>query len=435
MKSSSISSRFPLSTSFPRLTYSICIQISFNTFISYQHLSPTYLAFTSSISLHTDPKHINRLSRTKTGVRKKARLVAKGFTQQQGVDYRETFSPVAKMVTVKTLLALATIRGWHLQQFDFNNAFLHGELNEEIYMKRPPGYNKGKSGQVYKLLRSLYGLKQASRQWYSKFSTFLISFGFIQSKLDYSLFTWSDGEHFTALLVYVDDIAVASNSLDSINMIKEFLNQHFKIKDLENLRYFLGIEVARSPLGIHLCQRKYTLDILADSGILGSKPTKIPIEQNQGLSKDSGLPLPDPSVYRRLIGRLLYLTITRPDISYSVQTLSQFMAHPSTIHLAVADKILKYLKRAPGQGIILSSSSSLSLQGYCDSDWASCPDTRRSTTGFCIFLGNSLISWKSKMQSIVSRCSAEAEYRAMSTTCSKFTWLRQLLVDLKVDHP
>lgn len=224
----------------------------------------------------------------------------------------------------------------------------------------------------------------------------MVAFGFTQSKVDYNLFTCITATTFTALLVYVDDIVVASNSLESISALKTFLNTHFRIKDLGTLRYFLGIEVARSPKGIHLCQRKYTLDILADLGNLACKPLKLPMDQNHKLSKSSGTPLADPTSYRQLIGRLLYLTLTGPDISYPIQVLSQFMDHPSTSHLAAAHKVLRYLKNAPGQGILLSSSSPLQLRGYCDSDWASCPDTRKSVTGFCIFLGHSLISWRSK---------------------------------------
>ncbi|KAF5443208.1 hypothetical protein F2P56_035785 [Juglans regia] len=185
----------------------------------------------------------------------------------------------------------------------------------------------------------------------------------------------TNGNSFTALLIYVDDILVASDSLSSIAVIKDSLHNKFKIKDLGVLRYFLGIEVAQSSEGIHICQRKYALDILADSGVLGSKPVKIPMEQNLKLSKTTGSPLADPSIYRRLIGRLLYLTITRPDISYPVQTLSQFMDQPTTTHLASAQKILRYIKATPGQGLLLSSTSELHLNSYCDFDWASCPDT------------------------------------------------------------
>ncbi|XP_042956303.1 uncharacterized mitochondrial protein AtMg00810-like [Carya illinoinensis] len=302
-------------------------------------------------------------------------------------------------------------------------------------MNKPPDYSKGGPNQVSKLLKSLYGLKQASIQWYAKLTSHLLDFGFSQSKADYSLFVKTTNDSFTALLVYVDDILVASDSHDSIAALKVFLNDHFKIKDLGPLRYFLGIEVARCSQGIYICQCKYALDILADSGTLGSKPIKVPMDQNLKLSKAVGSTLKDPSIYRRLVGRLLYLTITRPDISYVVHTLSQFMATPTSAHLAAAHKVLKYIKTTPAQGILFSTASSLQLSTYCDSDWASCPDTRRSVTGYCVLIGNSLISWKSKKQIVVSHSSAEAEYRAMAATCSELTWLRFLLTDLQVDHP
>jgi len=182
--------------------------------------------------------------------RYKARLVTKGYTQEEGIDYHETFSHVAKLVTVRCLLAIAAVKGWGLYQFDVKNAFLHGDLQEEIYMKRPPGYTQGQSHQVCRLLKSLYGLKQASRQWYSKFSTSLLQFGFYQSKADYSLFIKQDNRSFTALFVYVDDIIVASDSPAVVKDIKVFLNNQFKIKDLGQLRYFLGLEIARTSQGI-----------------------------------------------------------------------------------------------------------------------------------------------------------------------------------------
>jgi hypothetical protein len=288
-------------------------------------------------------------------------------------------------------------------------------------MCKLPSYSVGGTNQVCKLLKSLYGLKQASCQWYSKFSLSLIAFGFTQSKADYSLFTKVDNSSFTALLVYVDDIIVAGNCSSSIESLKSFLHNQFKIKDFGCLRYFLGLEVARSSKGIHLCQRKYVLDILADSGTLANKPLKLPLEQKFKLTKTSRDPLSDPSLYRHLIGRLLYLTITRLDICCPFQVLSQYMDTPTNIHLAIAYRVLCYIKSAPGQGILLSSSSQIQLKAFCDSDWASCPDTRRSVTGYCIFLGDSFISWKSKKQSIVSRSSTEAEYRSMASTCSELT--------------
>ncbi|KAF5467255.1 hypothetical protein F2P56_017100 [Juglans regia] len=212
------------------------------------------------------------------------------------------------------------------------------------------------------------------------------------SKADYSLFTQETHGIFIVLLVYVDDIIVANNDLNSVNDLKTFLHSKFKIKDLDSLRYFLGIEIARSAKGIHLCKRKYTLDILADSGTLGSTSTKVPMDQNLKLTKSTDTPLSDPSIYRKLIGCLLYLTISQLDISFSVQTLSQFMAQSTDAHMLAAQKVLRYLKGAPGQGLLFPSSSSFQLEAYYDLDWASCPDTRQSVTGYYIFLGSSLIS-------------------------------------------
>ncbi|KAF5450382.1 hypothetical protein F2P56_030740 [Juglans regia] len=359
--------------------------------------------------------------------RHKARLVAKGYTQKEGFDFQETFSPVAKLTTVRVFLAIAAIKNWSLTQMDVHNAFLHGDLDEDIYMQLPPGYHikseqiKGEN-LVCKLNKSLYGLKQASRQWFSKFSNSLTAIGFHQSKFDYSLFTKVSPNGFIPLLVYVDDIIVGSDSQREIDSLKSYLQSKFKIKDLGPLKYFLGLEVARSSLGINFCQRKYTLEILEDSGLLGTKTVSTPIELNHKLSHTTEEIFQDPTTYRRLIGRLIYLTITRPDITYVVSVLSQFMDRPLQSHMHSAYRILKYLKGSIGQGIFLSSKLALHLRAYSDSDWAACPETRRSVTGFCIFIGDSLISWKSKKQATISRSSAEAEYRALASTSYDIHW-------------
>ena len=289
--------------------------------------------------------------------RYKARLVAKGFTQTERIDFYETFSPVVKFVTVRTLLALAAASSWHLTQLDVNNAFLHSDLHEEVFMLPPPRF--GNKAEVCRLLKSLYGLKQASRQWFAKLSSTIVNQGFVQSKSNYSVFTRIKGGSIIIILVYVDDILIASNDVDALNSFKQLLDSKFKLKDLGTLKYFLGLEVARTTKSISLCQRKYTLDLLVEIGLLVSKPASIPVKQFAKFSNSIGEPVSYISQYRRLIGKLLYLTLTKPDICYLVHKLSQFMSSPKVPHLQAAYIIIKYLKKTPRQGLFLSADSSL----------------------------------------------------------------------------
>ncbi|CAJ2629530.1 unnamed protein product, partial [Trifolium pratense] len=303
-------------------------------------------------------------------------------------------------------------------------------------MSLPPGViipnSCSNTPKVCRLHKSLYGLKQASRQWYSKLSSALLSLGYSQSAADHSLFLKKIGSSFTALLVYVDDIVLAGNNSLEITSVKSFLDKRFQIKDLGNLRFFVGLEIARSKKGILLNQRKYTLELLQDSGNLAAKPSSTPYDPSLKLHDSESPPYNDPSGYRRLIGRLLYLTTTRPDITFAVQQLSQFVSSPREVHFQAATKVLRYLKASPAKGLFFSSSSSLKLSGFSDSDWATCAITRKSITGYCVFLGTSLISWKSKKQSTVSRSSSEAEYRALASLSCELQWLHYLFKDLGI---
>ncbi|CAM8890455.1 unnamed protein product [Rhodiola kirilowii] len=366
--------------------------------------------------------------------RHKARLVAKGFTQVEGIDYHDTFPPVVKMTTVRCLLAIAAVQNWPICQLDIDNAFLHGDLREEVYMLTPPEFymKEKQKGLVCKLQRSIYGLKQASRQWFLRFSDSLIQFGFIQSIEDYSLFTLKRTGEFIIILVYIDDVVVTGTCSMIIQEIKAFIHEKFRIKYLGNVKYFLGIEVAISKDGIFINQRKYALDILEDHNYTDSKPVKTPLETKHGLSISTASALSDPTIYRKLVGKLIYLTVTRPNLAFDVHTLSQFMANPTEDHLRAAHRLLRYIKSAPAHVIFFSASSNLSLQGLCDADWASCPLTRRSVIGYCMLLGSSILSWKTRKQAVVSRSSTESEYRSTAAVCSEIAWLIRLLADMNV---
>ena len=242
----------------------------------------------------------------------------------------------------------------------------------------------------------MYGLKQASRQWFKHFSTSLKCHGFIQCTSDYSLFRYGEKNNIVFLLVYVDDIILAGPNTDCLTSCQNILQNLFKFNVVGDLNFFLGLEIAKSKQGINLCQRKYIIQLLQDTGFLNAKSAVIPMDPNLHLTSTDGDLLPDPSAYRRLLGRLMYICISRPDICFAVNKLSQFMNQPRTPHLLAVHQILRYLKANPGQGLLLSSQSSFTLSAYVDADWGNCLDNRKSTTGFCIFMGDSLLTWKSK---------------------------------------
>ncbi|RVX17918.1 Retrovirus-related Pol polyprotein from transposon TNT 1-94 [Vitis vinifera] len=334
--------------------------------------------------------------------RLKARLVAKGYTQVYGSDYGDTFSPVAKIASVRLLLSMAAMCSWPLYQLDIKNVFLHGDLAEEVYMEQPPGFvAQGESGLVCRLRRSLYGLKQSPRAWFSRFSSVVQEFGMLRSTADHSVFYHHNSlGQCIYLVVYVDDIVITGSDQDGIQKLKQHLFTHFQTKDLGKLKYFLGIEIAQSSSGVVLSQRKYALDILEETGMLDCKPVDTPMDPNVKLVPGQGEPLGDPG-----------------DIDGS--------------HWDAVIRILRYIKSTPGQGVLYENRGHTQVVGYTDADWAGSPTDRRSTSGYCVFIGGNLISWKSKKQDVVARSSAEAEYRAMALATCELIWLRHLLQELR----
>ncbi|XP_019095621.1 PREDICTED: uncharacterized protein LOC109130491 [Camelina sativa] len=304
------------------------------------------------------------------------------------------------MTTVRSLLGVAAAKEWEVHQMDVHNAFLHGDLEEEVYMRLPLGFQTSDPNK--------------------------------QSYQDYSLFSLLRGSTVIHILVYVDDFVIVGNNLEAINHFKVQLSKCFHMKDLGKLKYFLGIEVSRGKDGFCLSQRKYTLDIIHEAGLLGAAPAPTPMEVNYQLGSVKSPLYKDPEQYRRLVGQFIYLTITRPDLSYLVHILSQFMKTPLVAHWEAALHLVCYLKGTPDQGILLRSDSSLTLTAYCDSDLSACPCTRRSLSAYVIYLGDSPISWKTKKQNTVSSSSAEAEYRVMAYTLKEIKWLKGLMEDLGV---
>ncbi|XP_021308772.1 uncharacterized protein LOC8063854 isoform X1 [Sorghum bicolor] len=364
--------------------------------------------------------------------RYKARWVLRGFTQRPGVDYDETFSPVVKPATVRTVLSLALTRGWPVHQLDVKNAFLHGVLTETVYCSQPAGFvDSACPDMVCRLNKSLYGLKQAPRAWNHRFAAFLQTLGFVEAKSDTSLFIYHYGTETAYLLLYVDDIVLTASTESLLRRIIASLQQEFAMKDLGALHHFLGVTVQPHPAGLLLHQRQYTLDILERAGMTDCKPCSTPVDTQGKISEAEGIPVTDPTAYRSLAGALQYLTFTRPDITYAVQQICLHMHDPREPHLTALKRILRYLRGTVDFGLLLHRRSpSTELVVYTDADWAGYPDTRRSTSGYAVFLGGNLVSWSSKRQPVVSRSSAEAEYRAVANGVAEASWLRQLLAEL-----
>ena len=310
------------------------------------------------------------------------------------------------------------------------NAFLHGLISETIYMEQPPGMADPHLPQhVCKLQHALYGLKQAPRAWFDRFSAFLLQYGFHCSLADPSLFIFHSDYGSLILLLYVDDILLTGTGDTLVANFITLLSQEFAMKDLGPAHHFLGIEISQTQSGLHLSQSHYARTILERADMVDCKPMSTPLEAKTTDSPNTPL-MEDVSFYRGLVGSLQYLTLTRPDLSFSVNYVSQFMHAPTTAHLKMVRRILRYVKGTINNGLHFTSTTKLHLSAFSDADWAGCLTTRRSTTGYCVFLGHNLISWCAKKQHTISRSSTEAEYRAMANTTAELTWLTYILRDL-----
>ena len=363
--------------------------------------------------------------------RYKARLVGDGKSQREGIDCDETFSPVVKPASIRIVLSIALSRSWSIHQLDVKNAFLHGHLTETVYMHQPLGFrDPTRPDHVCLLRKSLYGLKQAPRAWYHRFATFATTIGFSNSISDNSLFVYCHGSDIAYLLLYVDDIILTASSDSLRESIMSKLSSEFSMKDLGPLNNFFGIAVNRTSTGLFLSQQRYASEILEKAGMSQCNPVATPVATSGKLCANAGSSCEDPTLYRSLAGALQYLTFTCPDISYAVQQVCLYMHDPRIEHMAAIHRILRYVKGTLPYGLQLHRSNISTLLSYTDADWGGCPDTRRSTSGYCVFLGDNLISWSAKRQPTVSKSSAEAEYRGVANVVSETCWIRNLLLEL-----
>jgi hypothetical protein len=284
---------------------------------------------------------------------------------------------------------------------------------------------------VCRLRKSLYGLKQAPRSWYNRFATYLTALGFFEAKSDTSLFIFRRDSDTVYLLLYVNDIILTASSTELLRHTIFALQRKFVMKELGPLHHFLDIIVKCRPDDLFLHQRTYTLDILKRVVVADYKPCTTPVDLQAKLTGDSRPPVEDISQFCSIAGALRYLTFTRPDIAYVVQQICLYMHDPREPHLMAMKRILRYLRGTPDFGLLLRRSSASNLVTYTDADWVGCPDTRCSTSGYAVFLRDNLVSWSAKQQTVVSRSSAEAEYRAVANGVAESTWIHQLLHELQ----
>ncbi|GJU66635.1 putative ribonuclease H-like domain-containing protein [Tanacetum coccineum] len=351
-------------------------------------------------------------------VRNKARLVAQGYTQEEGIDYDEVFAPVARIETIRLFLAYASFIGFIVYQMDVKSAFLYGTIEEEVYVCQPPGFEDPQfPDKVYKVEKALYGLHQAPRAWYETLSTYLLENGFRRGIIDKTLFIKKDKGDILLVQVYVDDIIFGSTKMSLCVEFEQMMHKRFQMSSMRELTFFLGLQVMQIYNGIFISQDKYMDDILKKFDVVTVMTTSTPIETNKALLKDEKAKNVDVYLYRSMIGSLMYLTASRPDIMFAVCTCVRFQVTPKVSHLHVVKRIFRYLKGQPKLGIWYPRDSPFDLEAFSDSDYAGASLDRKSTTRGCQFLNKRLISWQCKKQTIVDNSTTEAEYVVAANRC------------------
>ncbi|KAL4032606.1 hypothetical protein IC575_005686 [Cucumis melo] len=356
-----------------------------------------------------------------------------GVDPEYGVDYEEIFAPVTRIETIRLILSLAAQNGWKVYQIDVKSAFLNGHLKEEIFVAQPLGYvQRGEEEKVYKLKKALYGLKQAPRAWYSRIDSFFLKTGFQRCPYEHALYVKEDKYgKFLIVSLYVDDLLFTGNDKFLCDDFKNSMKKEFEMSDMGLIHYFLRIEVNQNEGEIVISQQKYAHDLLKKFRMENASPCNTPMDANLKLCKDDIGEAGDPSLYRSLVGSLMYLTATRPDILFAVSMLSRFMTNPKRSHWEAGKRVLRYILGTINFGIYYKKVSESVLFGFCDSDWGGNVDDHKSTSGYVFSMGSGVFSWTSKKQSVVALSTTEAEYISLAAAGCQALWLRWMLKELK----
>jgi hypothetical protein len=368
--------------------------------------------------------------------RYKARLVAQGFSQKYGEDYDETFSPVVRFESIRTVIALSVQRGLILHQMDVTAAFLNGDLEEDVYMKQPQAFEVArKENRVFKLRKSLYGLKQSSRCWNSVLDEHLKSLGFSQSPGDPCIYVKETDNDIFIVAIHVDDIILAGKTDEEIAEVKKGIAKRFRVKDMGELNYILGLQVVRKDGKVWIGQPSYSENMLKKFGMADCKPCETPVDVSSKLVKGTEDSKPmNKEKYQSAVGSLLYLSsATQPDITFAVNSVAKFSANPTEEHWIAVKRIFRYLKGSINYGLIYSGDLSPDCVGFSDADWVGDLNDRKSTSGYVFSMNGGAVSWRSKKQTCVVLSTAEAEYIALSAAVQEALWMRQLLASLNVE--
>jgi hypothetical protein len=370
----------------------------------------------------------------------KARLVAKGYLQRKGVDYEETYAPVARMTSMRVILAIAAHEGLRVEQMDVNSAYLNGWMDTEVFMRQPPGYiDQAYPNRVCKLNKGLYGLKQAGRIWYEAVHSFIEELGFLRTTADPCVYTRTSPEGRVIVGLHVDDFVLAGQPC-AIDTFRNEFRTRFSTKELGEAKYIVGLQISQSFFGITVSQSTYIKSFVQDIVPNDTHTVDVPLAGGEvkviisAITKGEESPPIDKTVYKHIVGKTMYAMVgTRPDIAFAVGFLGRYAAAPNEIHLKAALDLISYLRTHSDHSIYYPRGEGVArFHGYVDADWGGAED-RKSTGAFIFMLGNSPISWQSKRQNTVALSSTEAEYIATKEVTKEAIWLRRLFADL--GHP